>query len=103
MLQGGVVELPLGGGIRVEAVEAVVAPVDYAVFESRMDNQRAAVMQIADAAGFQFIDLLDPFVREASNTAYYTYDSHWNETGHRLAAQTVAGYIRGKPCTEKPS
>jgi hypothetical protein len=80
-----------------------VAPVDYEAFEARMDNQRAAVMQIADAAGFQFIDLLDPFVSDESNTAYYTYDSHWNETGHRLTADTVAEYIRGNPCTEKPS
>ena len=47
-----------------------VAPVNYQTFEARIDNQRDAVMQIADAAGFQFIDLLDPFVREASNTAY---------------------------------
>lgn len=80
-----------------------VAPVDYAAFEARMDNQYAAVMQIADAAGFQFIDLLDPFVSDASNTAYYTYDSHWNETGHRLASAVIADHIREYPCTEKPS
>jgi hypothetical protein len=60
-------------------------------------------MQIADAAGFQFVDLLDPFVSASSNTAYYTYDSHWNEAGHRLAADTVADYLREYPCAEKPS
>lgn len=78
-----------------------VAPVDAPTFEARMNNQHDVVRGIADAAGFQFIDLLDPFVENASDRTYYTYDSHWNETGHRLAAQTVAVYIEEHPCTAR--
>lgn len=74
---------------------------DYETLAARLNNQRDVVRETAEAAGMQFIDLTGAFVDDAAQTstpAYYAYDSHWNERGHRIAGQTVANYIRANPC-----
>lgn len=81
---------------------ADVAPVDYETLAARYDNQHDAVRDLASDADWQFIDLLPAFLA-APEIGYYTYDSHWNEAGHSLAAQMTAAYITENPCTEKQS
>lgn len=73
---------------------APVAPQDYATLEPRLENQQTVVREVAEESGLHFIDLL-PVMREAVKTgqpAYYTYDSHWNLRGHKLAGETIAAY-----------
>ena len=43
--------------------------------------------------GFEFLDLY-PFFKAANKTLYFR-DSHWNEAGHRLAAEILAQHLVG--------
>lgn len=76
------------------------APVDYALLESRLNNQRDVIAQIAADAGLRFFDLVPAFETAAARgeVAYFAYDSHWNERGHEIAGQTVADYLRVARC-----
>ncbi len=51
---------------------------------------------MVEDAGLHFIDLVPVFEAavESGSPSYYTYDSHWNERGHRIAGEAVAEYIR---------
>jgi hypothetical protein len=56
---------------------------------------------IADSAGFPVVDLT-PALRDADAAgrgAYFTYDPHWTEVGHRIAAGEVARSLRERGWT----
>lgn len=47
-----------------------------------------------DNQGIDYIDLLPPLLEQAGTTRlYYDQDDHWNEAGHRVAAETIATYL----------
>jgi hypothetical protein len=48
---------------------------------------------IATEHQISFVDLTPTFVAEARTRTLYFRDSHWNEAGHALAAEVVAGEI----------
>lgn len=81
-----------------------VAPVDWDTLAAHLDNQRDVVAQVAQDAGYAFIDLVPAFQAAAPQTlTYYPYDSHWNYEGHSLTAHTVSEYLKNTPCTKRPS
>jgi len=60
-----------------------------------MDDQANLLADFAEDQGVAFLNLTPAF-REAAATGvelYYPFDSHWNQQGHELAAQTIASYI----------
>jgi len=74
--------------------------------ERRFDVERPQVLMrdLGDRAGIDVIDLLPSFRKwtaEDSGSLYLEPDGHWNETGHKLAADVVARelvvrhYVRG--------
>ncbi len=63
-----------------------------------MDDQARLLADFAAAQGFLFLDLTPSFQAEAGTGAelYYPFDTHWNQSGHDLAAQTIAQYLEGR-------
>jgi hypothetical protein len=59
----------------------------------------AKLREIGAEAGFPVLDLT-PGLRAAERgpfgTSYFTYDGHWNATGHRVVAGTVEAFLREK-------
>ncbi|MDX8411396.1 MAG: GDSL-type esterase/lipase family protein [Mariprofundaceae bacterium] len=53
-----------------------------------------AVERVATNVGMPILDLTNPF-RLASNPRhlYFSHDEHWNERGHRLAAEKIGEFI----------
>jgi hypothetical protein len=80
-----------------------LTPQAYEEWEARIDNQREAVRRAAEAAGYDFIDLVPAFRAAAlrGQLTYYTYDSHWNTQGHALAGATIAEHLRSRPCSAR--
>jgi len=89
-------------------VAIVVLPIVYQLSDSMFSRfvQTAAVpvqdmqigkpqqmtMRIADSLGMEAIDLLPAFrdwVADSTAPLYLTWDGHWNDAGHSLAAQVV--------------
>lgn len=71
--------------------------VDYAVWDTNRNHLHDVIADmIANMAGWTFIDLLPTFQAAAQQgiLTYYEYDSHWNDTGHRLAGNVVADAIQ---------
>jgi hypothetical protein len=81
----------------IRIVPAPIAESDEPQFIERLYGQRDAVKALVDAKpGWQFIDLLPAFEAATADgqLLYYPYDSHWNQKGHDLAAQTIASALR---------
>lgn len=60
--------------------------------EMRMGKPQAMVKQMADSLGIPVVDLLPGFrqwTAERSDPLYLGWDGHWNDAGHRLAADSV--------------
>lgn len=62
-----------------------------------IDVQAQLLADFAAEQGIAFLDLTSTFQVEAGTGAelYYPFDTHWNQRGHDLAAQTIAEYIAG--------
>jgi len=60
-----------------------------------MDDQVNLWADFAAGQNIFFLDLTSTFQEEAGIGAelYYPFDTHWNQSGHDLAAQTIAQYI----------
>ncbi len=78
----------------------------YGLREGDWDRQGVLrrLQEIGAQQGFPVLDLT-PGLQAAESpfrSAYFTYDGHWNEEGHRLAAEAVGGLLREKgwlgPC-----
>jgi hypothetical protein len=66
-------------------------PVSMAAVARNIDAQRDTMRQLAESSGLAFVDLTEAFVRRAADSTelYYYSDTHWNQTGHALAADLV--------------
>lgn len=77
-----------------------IAPIEGETLLSRRHHQRDVVQEVAEAAGWQMIDLVPALdtAAQSGELAYYPYDSHWSQRGHQLAGATVANYLQAHPC-----
>ena len=62
-----------------------------------MDDQAILLADFAAEQHIRFLDLTPIFQEEAGAGAelYYSFDTHWNQLGHDLAAETINLYIKG--------
>jgi hypothetical protein len=65
------------------------------LLRQHMDDQAHLLADFAAAHSIVFLDLTPTFQEAAATGAelYYPFDTHWNQRGHDLAAQTIATYI----------
>ena len=61
-----------------------------------MDDQAILLADFAAEQHISFLDLTSTFQKEAGTGAelYYPFDTHWNQLGHNLAAETISEYIK---------
>jgi len=62
-----------------------------------MDDQAGLLAKFAVEHNIRFLDLTPIFQEKAGVGAelYYPFDTHWNQLGHDLAAETIYYYIKG--------
>lgn len=85
---------------RLQMRPITIDPAQEAAFIAHLGDQRDAVRQLVTSKpDWHFIDLLPVFQEQVveGKLLYYPYDTHWNQAGHTLAAQTIATYIGGVP------
>ena len=58
-------------------------------------SRRKAMTRRINRAGGQYHRTHE--TNAAGELVYYPYDSHWNQAGHNLAAQTIADAMRNIP------
>jgi hypothetical protein len=60
-----------------------------------MDDQAHLLADFTAEQNINYLDLTSYFQEEAGAGAelYYPFDTHWNQSGHDLVAQTIAGHI----------
>jgi len=61
-----------------------------------MDDQAGLWADFAAENNVRYLDLTPTFQEEAGAGAelYYPFDTHWNQLGHDLAAETIHQYIK---------
>ena len=61
-----------------------------------MDDQADLMADFAAEHDIRFLDLTPSFQEEAGAGVelYYPFDTHWNQLGHDLAAETIYNYIQ---------
>jgi len=61
-----------------------------------MDDQARLLADFAAEHNIRYLDLTPTFQEEAGAGAelYYPFDTHWNQLGHDLAAETINEYIK---------
>ena len=61
-----------------------------------MDHQADLLADFAAKHNINYLDLTPYFRAEAGTSAelYYWFDTHWNQLGHDLAAETINEYIK---------
>ena len=67
-------------------------------FLSRLDNQKNVVESIVTSSDVLFLDLT-PELRAAAmqgSQVFYTYDTHWDDSGHQAASRVIADFIRAQ-------
>lgn len=60
-----------------------------------MDDQARLLADFAAEHKIHYLDLTTAFQEEAGagEELYYSFDTHWNQLGHNLAAETINNYI----------
>lgn len=63
------------------------------------DDQRDAIVHLARQHGIDVLDLTPAFLAAAASGTelYHPADTHWNQTGHDLAARLVAAHLDAQP------
>ncbi|MBK9125976.1 MAG: hypothetical protein IPM16_23000 [Chloroflexi bacterium] len=81
------------------ALTFAASPVDDedAYFDSLYAHRDLIAALLEERVGWRLIDLTPAFEAAAADERllYYPYDTHWNQAGHDLAAQVIAGAIEG--------
>ncbi len=65
------------------------------------DDQESAMAKLTREIGADFLDLTSCLKKkiEQGSMPFYEFDTHWNQTGHDLAAEWMAAYItQGQVC-----
>lgn len=97
----GVARLPVINENTVVLEANPISEEDEADFIASLGDQRDAMRELAEAQGWMFIDLLEPFQQVAFENGlageellYYQYDGHWTPSGHELATEVIAEFMR---------
>lgn len=98
----GIARVPvIGGGNSIILEDRPMAETEEAEFIASLGDQRDALAQLAEEKGWLFIDLLEPFQQAAlehgiagEELLYYQYDGHWTPSGHELATEVIAQFMR---------
>lgn len=97
----GIARTPVTNSGTVTLVDSPLAEEDEAEFIAHLGDQRDALRDLAEEQGWMFIDLLEPFQQEAferglagEELLYYQYDGHWTPSGHELATEVIAQFMR---------
>ncbi len=61
-----------------------------------MDDQANLLADFAAQHHLLFLDLTTTFQETAGAELYYLFDTHWNQLGHNLAAQTIYEYLHSR-------
>lgn len=96
-LRGVMNRLVIDSGGIIQFANAPISEADEAEFQMRLYGQHDAVAGLVNSLpGWLFIDLLPPFEAavQRGEMLYYSYDSHWNQAGHDLAADVIAAALR---------
>lgn len=66
------------------------------LISQHMDDQSNLLADFAAEHNIRYLDLTPVFQEEASAGVelYYPFDTHWNQLGHNLAAETIYNYIK---------
>ena len=65
-------------------------------FKWNFDHPQKILSQFTQANGIRFLNLEKMFAEEFGKTGvplHYEYDGHWNEQGHKLAADLIYDYL----------
>lgn len=88
-------------GNNIVVLDAPMADDEEADFIAHLGDQRDALRELAEQKDWLFIDLLEPFqiaAVERGNAGeellYYQYDGHWTPSGHQLATDVIAEFMR---------
>jgi hypothetical protein len=70
-------------------------PATWELTLQHMDDQANLLAGFAEDQEVAFLNLTSAFQEEAGTGVelYYPFDTHWNQRGHDLAAQTIASYM----------
>ncbi|MFZ0548899.1 MAG: hypothetical protein WAM60_25840 [Candidatus Promineifilaceae bacterium] len=73
--------------------------VPYEAFMAHIDDQAVIVANFAQAHNIEFLDLTLVFQEQAAQgkMLYFSLGTHWNPSGHELAAQTIESYLSSEP------
>jgi hypothetical protein len=65
------------------------------LFWQHMNDQEQLLAEFAAGKNIDYLNLASEFREVASTGAelYYSFDTHWNQSGNDLAAQTIANYV----------
>ena len=74
--------------------------VQYQTLLDNRHNIRDVVLEAAQEIGLQTIDVTPAFEQAAADgdMLYYSYDTHWNQAGHDIAAQHIADQLDNINC-----
>jgi hypothetical protein len=81
-------------GDRRVVVALFPSPPDFTRYDGQPETPLASAMRaFAGQYGFEVIDLLPPMSRGTDDwrSYFHTCDAHWNDLGHRKAAEVLAG------------
>lgn len=98
----GIARVPIvNSANRITLREQPMAEEDEPDFIASLGEQRDALRQLAAERNWMFIDLLEPFQQAAlergiagEELLYYQYDGHWTPSGHQLATDIIANFMR---------
>ena len=69
-----------------------IVPVDTKKIQEAKIQQLLA--DFCRAEGIEYLDLLPAFRKHKEELTYYLMDGHWNQAGHRLAAEEIFRFLR---------
>jgi hypothetical protein len=86
-IQGDELEMALVSGLSTEETAARLS--------QNLGVQRELLAELAQTHGFRFLDLTPVFEAAAQRgeETYFFSDTHWNQTGHDLARQTLEAFL----------
>jgi hypothetical protein len=82
-----------------DSLRSSAAPATPEAVWAHRDDQRDAVVELTRQLDIDVLDLTPAFLAQAAGGAelYYLADTHWNQSGHDLAAQLIAAYFAAQP------
>jgi hypothetical protein len=76
-------------------IQFATQPTSVELARQNIGDQAATMAYFAAEHDIAFLDLSPTFQAVAATGVelYYPYDTHWNQSGHDLAAQSIAAHL----------